>query len=251
MNKSNWLSALAVLFVAGVVLIGMDKWQVGTALAIAAIVILLVVAMFEPSAEPKPIATKLETVPSPALPKQPASPAPKLAPTAPQPPAPSVQAPEQPPADTSALQALGKEVLELTALVDVKTREVEQLAAKLKDRRDIRMLQRVAQLQHALDFNRLMLSRGKIDATRGLQELEIELASALDALGILVHNIEVGSTVRDLPDGSFELVGADPAPSSELAGTVKAVRQVALVYNDPEGKRHFLIPAKIEAYKLS
>jgi hypothetical protein len=251
MSKSNWLAILAVLFVAGLVLIGLDRWQIGTALSSAAILILLVVAMFEPSAELKPIAPKPEAVPALALPKPPASPAPKLVPPAAQPPAPAVKTPEQPPADTSALEALRKEVLELTALVDVKTREVEQLVAKLKDRRDIRMLQRIAQLQHALDFNRLMLSKGKMDAARGLQELEIELESALGALGIVVHAIEVGAKVRELADGSFELVGADAAPSPELGGTVKAVRQVALAYTDNEGNRHFLIPAKIEAYKLS
>lgn len=143
-----------------------------------------------------------------------------------------------------------QEIQALTKLVAAKTREMEALAAKLKDRRDLKILQRIGQFQHALDFNRKLMLAGKLDAAGAIKEIEAELEAALDELGIAPFTIEIGTKVRDLPEGSFELIDGVKPPSADLAGTVCKVRQRALVYKDAAGLTHFLIPAKIDAYKL-
>lgn len=132
-----------------------------------------------------------------------------------------------------------------------KSNQVDSLSAKLKDRKDLRILQRIAQFQHTLEFNRFMLSNGKMDLATALEEIERELESTLYDLGIKTYSIKVGMLVRDLPSNSFELLNALSPSSPELSGTVKTVRQSALTYTDNEGKMHFIIPAKIDAYKLS
>lgn len=145
---------------------------------------------------------------------------------------------------------LSREIEALTKLVAAKTREAEALAAKLKDRQDLKILQRVAQFQHALDFNRELMVSGKLDAMAAVKEIEAELEAALDELGIAPFPIEVGANIRKLPEGSFELIDSCSPPSPALAGTVSKVRQRALTYKDSTGQAHFLIPAKIDAYKL-
>jgi hypothetical protein len=143
-----------------------------------------------------------------------------------------------------------KEIQELTTLVERKTREAEQLSLKLKNRRDVKILQRIAQLQLTLEFSRKMMALGKIDAVNALQEVELEFVSALEEIGIKAFPIEPGTKLRELPSGAFELIKAEPLEQPDLAGTVKQVHQSAIIYQDSEGQIHFLIPAKIDAYKL-
>jgi hypothetical protein len=275
MAKSHYLIACAVIFVSGVVALLMDIIQLGLCLTVPSVLIGVIIAANEPSA-PEERKTPDESRQFRAPPAQPvtashsgrsASP-----PHVPLQPLVSANTPvtaqasqggvSTAPADgpdgsqridelTTTLSKLREERDALARLANDKSREAESLAARLKDRRDIKILQRVAQFQHVLEFNRLMMNSGKIAPDAALREFEFELESSMDTLGIKVHPIDVGAKVRDLPNGSFELINGEPPSSPELAGTVKAVRQSALTYTDPEGNTHFLIPAKIDAYKLS
>lgn len=268
MNKLFTLIALGVLIVAGMItLIVSNNDTLGLSMSIPGIILMLIVALLEPAdaknvapkeqkvgdvpiapvrleplTERKPVAkatspevsTDEQVAPKPAIPVQVDS-----------------KAESKPEASPSAEADLLKEVAELTALVERKTKESEQLAAKLKDRRDTKILQRVAQFHLALEFNRKMMAAGKMDEAKALREVELELEAALEELGIKPYPIEAGMKLRDLPNGAFELLKAEAPETPELAGTVKAVHQSAVTYRDPDGHTHFLIPAKLDARKLS
>ena len=272
MAKSHYLIGCALIFATGAALIALDQWQIGLCLAVPSVLIGVIIAITEPSAAtqrhtlipPSPVPEQSSTASGAEktlvapLPQRGSAVAPEA--TSSRPPGDAPPARQSPPVAyqddkvrelAASLARLSEENDALAKLANSKSREAEILSAKLRDRRDIRILQRVAQFQHVLEFNRLMMGTGKIAADEALREFELELESAMDSLGVKVHPIEVGSKVRDLPNGSFELISGELPSTPEQAGTVKAVRQSALTYTDPEGKTHFLIPAKIDAFKLS
>ena len=94
-----------------------------------------------------------------------------------------------------------------------------------------------------------MVAEGKLNEKDALEQIRMELSSAMGDLGLEEHRIKVGDKINNLPAGSFALVKVDPNPPPGLEGTVKEVLNDGLYAHDGT-KATFLIPSRIHAYKL-
>ena len=145
--------------------------------------------------------------------------------------------------------SLEESVGELARQLSNREREVVKLQERLAAKENKRLLVRLATIQDTASFTLKLVAAGKLNEKDALEQIRMELSSAMGDLGLEEHRIKVGDKINNLPAGSFALVKVDPDPPPGLEGTVKEVLNDGLYAHDGT-KATFLIPSRIHAYKL-
>jgi hypothetical protein len=145
--------------------------------------------------------------------------------------------------------SLEESVGELARQLSNREREVVKLQERLAAKENKRLLVRLATIQDTDSFTLKLVAAGKLNEKDALEQIRMELSSAMGDLGLEEHRIKVGDKINNLPAGSFALVKVDPSPPPGLEGTVKEVLNDGLYAHDGT-KATFLIPSRIHAYKL-
>lgn len=145
--------------------------------------------------------------------------------------------------------SLEESVGELARQLSNREREVTKLQERLAAKENKRLLVRLASIQDTASFTLKLVAEGKLNERDALEQIRMELSSAMGDLGLEEHRIKVGDRINALPAGSFALVKVDPNPPEGLEGTVKEVLNDGLYAHDGT-KATFLIPSRIHAYKL-
>jgi len=144
---------------------------------------------------------------------------------------------------------LEESVGELARQLAIREREVTKLQDRLAAKENKRILLRLATIQDTASFTLKLVAEGKLTEKDALEQVRIEISSAMGDLGLEEYRINVGDKISALPTGSFALVKVDPNPPAGLEGTVKEVLNDGLYAHDGT-KATFLIPSRINAYKL-
>lgn len=145
--------------------------------------------------------------------------------------------------------SLEESVGELARQLSNREREVVKLQERLAAKENKRLLVRLATIQDTASFTLRLVAEGKLNEKDALEQIRMEISSAMGDLGLEEHRIKVGDKINNLPAGSFALVKVDPNPPPGLEGTVKEVLNDGLYAHDGT-KATFLIPSRIHAYKL-
>lgn len=145
--------------------------------------------------------------------------------------------------------SLEESVGELARQLSNREREIVKLQERLAAKENKRLLVRLASIQDTASFSFKLVGEGKLTEKDALEQIRMELSSAMGDLGLEEHRIKVGDKINILPAGSFALVKVDPNPPPGLEGTVKEVLNDGLYAHDGT-KATFLIPSRIHAYKL-
>lgn len=145
--------------------------------------------------------------------------------------------------------SLEESVGELARQLSNREREIVKLQERLAAKENKRLLVRLATIQDTASFTLKLVAEGKLNEKDALEQIRMELSSAMSDLGLEEHRIKVGDKINNLPAGSFALVKVDPNPPPGLEGTVKEVLNDGLYAHDGT-KATFLIPSRIHAYKL-
>jgi molecular chaperone GrpE (heat shock protein) len=149
------------------------------------------------------------------------------------------------PAEVST-QALHVAVAELSNQLRQKEKEAAHLHNQLSEREFRRSLSRLASISETLYFTLKLRTDGKLTDEQALEQLRMEIESAISDLGLEISSIIPG----ELPAGSFVVVKAEENPPAGKAGTVKEVISYGFYAKDENGKPHFISPSKITVYKL-
>ena len=112
------------------------------------------------------------------------------------------------------------------------------------------LAQKEEQINETLHFTLKIRGEGKITDTIAVDQLRMEIESAISDLGLEFDAIVPGQTIAELAAGSFVVVKAEEAPAGAKPGTVKEVLNIGLYARDEAGKKHFISPSKINVYKL-
>jgi len=168
---------------------------------------------------------------------------------APKPSVASVTAASADAANTPRPLSLEESVGELARQLAIREREVAKLQERLAAKENKRLLLRLATIQDTASFTLKLVGEGKLTEKDALEQIRMELISAMGDLGLEEHRINVGDKISALPAGSFALVKVDPKPPVGLEGTVKEVLNDGLYAHDGT-KATFLVPSRIHAYKL-
>lgn len=153
------------------------------------------------------------------------------------------------PAEAST-QALHEAVAELSNQLRQKEKEATHLHNQLTEREFRRSLSRLASISETLHFTLKLRTDGKLTDEQAIEQLRMEIESAISDLGLEISSIVPGTAVSDLPAGSFVVLKADENPPAGKAGTVKEVICCGFYAKDENGKPHFISPSKITVYKL-
>ena len=145
--------------------------------------------------------------------------------------------------------SLEESVGELARQLSHREREIVKLQERLAAKENTRLLVRLASIQDTASFTFKLVGEGKLTEKDALEQIRMELSSAMGDIGLEEHRIKVGDKINALPAGSFALVKVDPSPPVGLEGTVKEVLNDGLYAHDGT-KATFLIPSRIHAYKL-
>jgi hypothetical protein len=145
--------------------------------------------------------------------------------------------------------SLEESVGELARQLSHREREIVKLQERLAAKENKRLLVRLASIQDTASFTFKLVGEGKLTEKDALEQIRMELSSAMGDIGLEEHRIKVGDKINALPAGSFALVKVDPSPPVGLEGTVKEVLNDGLYAHDGT-KATFLIPSRIHAYKL-
>ena len=145
--------------------------------------------------------------------------------------------------------SLEESVGELARQLSHREREIVKLQERLAAKENKRLLVRLASIQDTASFTFKLVGESKLTEKDALEQIRMELSSAMGDLGLEEHRIKVGDKINALPAGSFALVKVDPNPPPGLEGTVKEVLNDGLYAHDGT-KATFLIPSRIHAYKL-
>jgi len=145
--------------------------------------------------------------------------------------------------------SLEESVGELARQLSHREREIVKLQERLAAKENKRLLVRLASIQDTASFTFKLVGEGKLTEKDALEQIRMELSSAMGDIGLEEHRIKVGDKINALPAGSFALVKVDPNPPLGLEGTVKEVLNDGLYAHDGT-KATFLIPSRIHAYKL-
>lgn len=146
--------------------------------------------------------------------------------------------------------SLHNAVLELTKQLRSKEKDLDSLHAKITEREFRRSLSRLASINETLDFTIKLVEEGRLSPTDAVEQLRVEIASAISDFGLDFYPITPGVAVSSLPLGSFVIVKAFGDAPAGMAGTVKDVICQGLCVSDEKGKLHFISPSKITVYKL-
>lgn len=145
--------------------------------------------------------------------------------------------------------SLEESVGELARQLAIREREVAKLQERLAAKENKRLLVRLATIQDTASFTLKLVTEGKLNEKDALEQIRMEISSAMGDIGLEEHRIKVGDKINALPAGSFALVKVDPNPPAGLEGTVKEVLNDGLYAHDGT-RATFLIPSRIHAYKL-
>ncbi len=145
--------------------------------------------------------------------------------------------------------SLEESVGELARQLSSREREIVKLQERLAAKENKRLLMRLATIQDTASFTLRLVAEGKLNEKDALEQIRMELSSAMGDLGLEEHRLKVGDKINSLPAGSFALVKVDPNPPAGLEGTVKEILNDGLYAHDGT-KATFLIPSRIHAYKL-
>ncbi len=145
--------------------------------------------------------------------------------------------------------SLEETIGELARQLSNREREIVKLQERLAAKENKRLLVRLASIQDTVSFTLKLVAEGKLNEKDALEQIRMELSSAMGDIGLEEHRIKVGDKINNLPAGSFALVKVDPNPPAGLEGTVKEVLNDGLYAHDGT-KATFLIPSRINAYKL-
>jgi hypothetical protein len=145
--------------------------------------------------------------------------------------------------------SLEESVGELARQLAGREREIVKLQERLAAKENKRLLVRLASIQDTASFTLKLVAEGKLNEKDALEQIRMELSSAMGDIGLEEHRLKVGDKINALPAGSFALVKVDPNPPAGLEGTVKEVLNDGLYAHDGT-KATFLIPSRIHAYKL-
>lgn len=145
--------------------------------------------------------------------------------------------------------SLEESVGELARQLSNREREIVKLQERLAAKENKRLLVRLASIQDTASFTFKLVGEGKLTEKDALEQIRMELSSAMGDIGLEEHRIKIGDRINALPAGSFALVKVDPNPPAGLEGTVKEVLNDGLYAHDGT-KATFLIPSRIHAYKL-
>jgi len=164
------------------------------------------------------------------------------------------QKPDRAPAEATAAPGTttGTEeaVRQLVKELALKEEQIGKLHAKISEKEFRRSLSRMASISETLHFTLKLRDDGRIGDANALDQLRMEIESAISDLGLEFDAIVPGQTVAELTAGSFVVVRAEEAPPGGKPGTVKEVLNLGLFAKDELGKKHFISPSKINVYKL-
>lgn len=144
---------------------------------------------------------------------------------------------------TEAIHQLVKELAQ-------KEEQIKNLHAKISEKDFRRSLSRLASISETLQFTLKIRNEGKISDANAIEQLRMEIESAISDLGLEFDAIIPGQAVAELSAGSFVVVRAEEAPAGAKPGTVKEVLNIGLYARDEAGKKHFISPSKLNVYKL-
>jgi len=141
-------------------------------------------------------------------------------------------------------------VEKLAAELRSKERHLDKLMSCLTEREFRRSLSRLVSIHETLGFTLKMRSSGKLSDQSAIEQLRMEIESAISDLGLEQDSITPGTLLSKLPAGSFIVVKVEHNAPEGMAGTVKEVLSQGIFTKDENGKMHFISPSKINAYKI-
>jgi len=141
-------------------------------------------------------------------------------------------------------------VRQLVKELALKEEQIGRLHAAVSEKEFRRSLSRLASISETLHFTLKIRREGRLTDGDALEQLRLEIESAVSDLGLEFDAIVPGQPVAELSAGSFVVVRAEEAPAGAKPGTVKEVLNVGLYAQDEAGKKHFISPSKINVYKL-
>jgi hypothetical protein len=127
----------------------------------------------------------------------------------------------------------------------------EALTANLTKANILRTLTRFAT---ALELARAVsakVAEGKTSGADGLEFVLGDLESALADNNVHPEQLAVGTPIKDLPAGSFTPMAYVDAENPSQAGTIKEARSAAYFIPDEDGRKRYIAPAKVIAYKAN
>ena len=155
-----------------------------------------------------------------------------------------------PPPESESGEASTKAVHQLVKELAQKEERINLLHAKISEKDFRRSLSRLASISETLYFTLKIRAEGKLTDANAVEQLRMEIESAISDLGLEFDSIIAGQAIAELSAGSFVVVRTEEAPAGTKPGTVKEVLNVGLFTRDETGKKHFISPSKINVYKL-
>lgn len=154
------------------------------------------------------------------------------------------------PNQSGSSESLTEAVATLARDLAIREKETQKLHEIIVHKDQKRALARFCSIYETAEFTRRINATNKIDDKEAFNQLILEIESALADLGLEILTIHSGMLIRDLPAGSFTIVGSEDAVNTKDAGTVKEVVSAAIFIKDSSGAYKFISPAKIKVYKL-
>jgi len=142
------------------------------------------------------------------------------------------------------------EILKLTKELRRKEVELDNVQARLTEREFRRSLSRLASIFETQNFVLKLLDQNKLSQSDAIEQLRLEINSSISDVGLEFFNITPGTSIATLPPGSFVILNSTGEAPTGMAGTVKDVYNPAIYAKDENDKLHFILPSKINAYKL-
>lgn len=146
--------------------------------------------------------------------------------------------------------SLTEAVATLARDLSIREKETQKLHDIIIRKEQRRVLARVCSIYETAEFTRRINAVNKIDDKEALNQLLMEIESALADLSLEILDINVGSLVKDLPQGSFTIVSAEASDTPTNSGRVKEIVSRAIYVKDGSGSLLFISPAKLKVYKL-
>jgi len=153
-------------------------------------------------------------------------------------------------ADSGSTASLTEAVATLARDLSIREKETQKLHEIIVRKEQRRVLSRVCSIYETAEFTRRINAASKIDDKEALNQLLMEIESALADLSLEILDISVGAFVKDLLPGSFTIVSAEVSDTPSSAGKVKEIVSHAIYVKDGSGCLLFISPAKLKVYKL-
>ena len=152
--------------------------------------------------------------------------------------------------DPGSNASLTEAVATLARDLSIREKETQKLHDIIIRKEQRRVLARVCSIYETAEFTRRINAANKINDKEALNQIYMEVESALADIGLEILNINIGALIKDLPVGSFNIISAEVSELSSNAGKVKEVVSCAIYVKDSSGGLVFISPAKLKVYKL-